>query len=104
MHGCWRGGHAWLLARGVCMLAGGHAWLPGGVHGCRGGVVARGHAWLLGGMRACQGGMHRIQRDMVNEWAVRILLECILVQGAFTRNKIQPVTDIRTRYCLALCE
>ena len=25
------------------------------------------------------GGMHRIRRDMVNEQAVRILLECILV-------------------------
>ena len=35
-------------------------------------VVAGGHAWL-------QGGMHRIRRDTVNERAVRILLECILV-------------------------
>ena len=32
-------------------------------------------------MRGClgRGGMHRIRRDTVNEWAVRILLECILV-------------------------
>ena len=25
------------------------------------------------------GGVHRIRRDTVNEWAVRLLLECILV-------------------------
>ena len=36
-------------------------------------MVARGHAWLLGG------GVRRIRRDTVNERAVRILLECILV-------------------------
>ena len=41
----------------------------GGVRGCRGG----GRAWL--------GGAHRIRRDTVNERAVRILLECILVLG-----------------------
>ena len=44
---------------GACMVAGG-AWLP------------EGHAWLWG-------GVHRIRRDTVNERAVRILLECILV-------------------------
>ena len=36
----------------------------------------QGHAWLLG-------GMHRARRDTVNEWAVRILLECILVLDFF---------------------
>ena len=58
--------------------------------------VARGHAWLgdvwqVGGMHGGGGGMHggacvahtpgprQIPRDTVNEWAVRILLECILV-------------------------
>ena len=32
------------------MVAGGHAWLLGGMHGCREGVcmVAGGHAWLQG--------------------------------------------------------
>ena len=50
------GGHAWLL------VGGGHAWLlPGGVCGCSGG-----RAWFLGG-------------GAVNERALRILLECILV-------------------------
>ena len=53
----------------------GHAW-QGGVHGrgacvagacmARGACVVGGHAW-------------QILRDTVNEWAVLILLECILV-------------------------
>ena len=46
--------------RGACVVVGGCAWLQGG------------HAWLLGGMR-------RTRQDTVNERAVRILLECILV-------------------------
>ena len=67
------------------VAAGGHAWLPGA--GC---MVARGHAWLLGGgMHGCAGGcvvagdMHRIRRDTVNERAVCILLECILVRSYY---------------------
>ena len=89
VHGCW--GHAWLpggmhgcggvcvVGRGhvwlwgACMVAGGHAWLLGAC------MVMGGHAWLLGGVCGGWGGVHRIQRDTVNEWAVRILLECILV-------------------------
>ena len=79
MHGCSRGrawlpwgacmvalgGCAWLL-RGACMVApGGHAWLLQG-----------GHAWLL------PGGAWDTMRygDTVKERAVRILLECILVE------------------------
>ena len=91
MRGC-SGGRAWLLW-GACMVAlGGHAWLlPGGWH-----------VWLLwagmcgcsrGGIRGCLGG-HAWDTtrygDTVNERAVRILLECILVViktvGWFTRN------------------
>ena len=59
----------------------------GGVHGCSGGVhgfwwgacvvFLGGHAWFF------PGGMHRIRRDAVNERAVRILLECILVMIRF---------------------
>ena len=64
------GGCAWLS--GACM-AGGHVWL-GGVHGCGG------HAWL-------PGGVHMIQQDTVNERAVRILLECILVILAFSLQR-----------------
>ena len=42
-----------MVAGGACMVVGGHAWLRGGVR--------------------------RIRQDTVNERAVRILLECILV-------------------------
>ena len=71
-----------MLARGACMVAG------EGVHGCRGVCGCGGHAWLLG---ACvvAGGMHRIRRDMVNEQAVRILLECILVCENVLNEEIQ---------------
>ena len=79
MHGCSRGeacmvalgGHAWLLWGGMCGCSGGACMVaPGGMHGCS------------GGMHGCLGGhvwdMTRYG-DMDNEWAVHILLECILV-------------------------
>ena len=89
-----------MLAGGACMVtgwasmvAGGHAWLRGGMRGCQGGMLGcwgacmvGGHAWLLGGCAWLQGGMHRIQRDTVNERAVRILLECILVLKVSKRH------------------
>ena len=86
----WQGrGHAW---QGVCMAGGvhgrGHVW-QGGMHG-------RGHVWqgvcVVGGMcsgRACVVGEHvwqgmhtplQILRYTINERAVSILLECILVE------------------------
>ena len=94
MCGC--GGHAWLLGGvhgcwGACMVARGAAWLQEGggmrgcqgVHGCRGGRhvwLQGGHVWgHAGGVCGCRGTVHRIRRDTVNERAVRILLECILV-------------------------
>ena len=52
----------------------------GGVHGCWGGV----HGCWGGCVVAGEGGVHRIRRDTVNERAVRILLECILVNGMST--------------------
>ena len=74
MHGR---GHVW---QGPC-VAGGHAW-QGGMHG-------RGHTWqgvcMTGGCEwqgVCMaGGMHGRGHawHTVNEWVVRILLECILV-------------------------
>ena len=90
------GGHAWVLWGGVCgcswgacMVALGGACMVAprwGMHGCSGGacVVA------LGGMRGCSGGACVVAPgghawdttrygDTVNERAVRILLECILV-------------------------
>ena len=70
---------ACVVARGVCVVAlGGHAWfLPGACMVFLGGacmVLSRGCAWFFRGR-----GVHRIRRDTVNERAVRILLECILV-------------------------
>ena len=53
-----------MVARGACVVVGGVVaggmW---GVHGCTGYVVAGGHAWLLGGVHACQGvgGVHGCQ-------------------------------------------
>ena len=101
------GRHAWLL-QGACVVAlGGHGCSRGGMHGCSGGacVVALGwggvcgcsggvhgcsggHAWLLwGGMHGCSVGGHAWDTtrygDTVNERAVRILLECILVKNKF---------------------
>ena len=72
------GGHG---CSGGCVVA----W--GGVHGCSGGergCSGGGHAWLLGG-----GGAWDTTRygDTINERAVRILLECILVPRlVFTLN------------------
>ena len=113
------GGHAWLLGgvwlpRGACIVAEeGHAWLLGGMCGCQGCVVAGGHACLPGGMRGCQGAcmvaggghvwlrgacivggmcVHGIRRDTVNERAVRILLECILVTFSYSGKQ-----NIQTR-------
>ena len=113
MHGCSGGvGHAWLLW-GACMAAlGGMHGCSGGVCGCSGGacvvapggacVIARGHAWLLPGgcvvawgvcMVAPRGacmvvlGGHAWDStrygDKINERAVHILLECILVTFFF---------------------
>ena len=95
MRGC-PGGCVWLLRGDAWLLLGGAWLLQGGVHGCPLGGV-----WLLpGGMHGCSGGgacmvapggvcvvapggghawdMTRYG-DAVNERAVRILLECILV-------------------------
>ena len=53
----------------VCLSTGGCAWLPG----------ARGCAWWRGVCVTKGGGVRGIGRDTINERAVRILLECILV-------------------------
>ena len=88
---CPRGGGG-MHGRGACMVGGGgHVWW-GGMHdrGCAwqgvcmargvcmaGGMCGRGHAW--------QGGdVWQILRDTVNEQAVRIPLECILVDPVKT--------------------
>ena len=87
MHGYWGtcmvtgGMRVWLL--GACMVAegmhscGGHVWLPEGVCGCQGACM------VVGGMHGCRGGIRRARLYTVNERAVRILLECILVTSYF---------------------
>ena len=55
------GGHAWLPGgvcgcQGACVVAGGHAWLPGGMCGSGGCAWLQGCAWLWGGMHGCHGG------------------------------------------------
>ena len=80
MHGFSQGAYM-VFPRGVCMVfPGGHAWFFWGV--CV--VFPRGACIVsAGGRGACmvftRGGMRRIRQDTVNERAVRILLECILV-------------------------
>ena len=80
MHGgaCMVGGgeHAWwgaCMARGACMA--------GGMYG-KGACTAGGHVWqgacVAGG--SCMAGGHAWLLHMVNERAVCILLECILVK------------------------
>ena len=82
----WGEGHTWLLWGGHVLLLRGHGWLLGGMHGCSGACVVApgGHAWLLQGacMVALGGHAWDTMRygDMINEWAVCILLECILVK------------------------
>ena len=80
MHGR---GHAWqrgMHGRGACMVGGMCG--SGGVCVWWGACVAGGCAW-------------QILRDTVNERAVHILLECILVMGFFgPRRSIVSVTDL----------
>ena len=81
MRGCSGGGAC------VVVLGGGiHGCSRGGMRGCSGGacVVAP------GGVRGCSGGVRDTTRygDTINERAVRILLECILVQIKFCSNSI----------------
>ena len=96
------GGHVWLLQGGGGM----RGCSLGGMRGCSQGacmVASGGHAWLLrGGVHGCsQGGMHGCSRgghawdmmrygDTINERAVRILLECILVTHTFQSVIIHP--------------
>ena len=75
--GC--GGHAW---QGACMTGG----CVGGMHGRV--VCMGGGACLVGGMHGREGCMpQQTLRDTVNERAVRILLECILVAIEFPNQR-----------------
>ena len=85
------GGHVWLLLGGMHGYSGGCAWLLwGGMHGCSGGGMcgcSGGHAWFF-------------QLDTVNERAVRILLECILVQSILLFLDKYSVTNVLLRHIL----
>ena len=76
-------GHAWWLW-GACMVALGGVWLLPGVH-----------VWLLlGGICGCSlGGAWDTTRyrDTINERAIRILLECILVSHFFTLRSLHSL-------------
>ena len=100
------------------MVAGGHAWLAGGMRGCRGGhvwlqggghawlqgacVVTGGCAWLQGGMHGCGGGVCMVRggRDTVNERAVRILLECILVTCKSSNASFSTSKSVKSKWSL----
>ena len=79
-HGCSRGVHGCSRGGGMCGCSGG-----GGMHGCSG-----------RGMHGCSWGGWDMTRygDTVNEWAVCMLLECIL----FT-----PVILFTGGVCLSAC-
>ena len=89
VHGC---------SREACMVALGGVWLLlGGMHGGSGGacmVAPGGCTWLLlGGGHAWD--MMRYG-DTINEWAVRILLECILVYFNFRKRSFEMSLQFRT--------
>ena len=88
------GGHVWqgggvcvaggMHGRGTCMAGGmydGGACMAGG-HAWQGGECSRGVCMAWGQHGGWEGGGHAWH--MVNEWAVRILLECILVLKYFS--------------------
>ena len=81
--------------RGACM-AGGCAW-QGGMHG-RGACVA-GRACMAGGACMGEGHVWEILRDTVNERAVRILLECILVLFFFFWFQVGPIFTLLEFRC-----
>ena len=98
------GMRAWLLTGGCMVAPGGHAWLlrgacmvspRGGMRGCSGG----GHAWLLPGGGGCAWDMTRY-RDTVNERAVCILLEFILVNITFKTVKIYQAKNCLKDFAL----
>ena len=86
------GGHAWLLW-GACVVAlGGHGWSLWGAWvvapgGCAW-LFQGGHVWLLPRGHAWDTMRYG---DTANERAVRILLECILVTGAFLTRTVMRI-------------
>ena len=100
------GGRAWLLQGVACVVA------PEGMHGCSRGacmvapggacmVAPRGHVWLLPGgcawllLGGCAWDTMRYG-DTINERAVRILLECILVLSCKRNHRRQTILQRST--------
>ena len=133
MRGSWGGGmcsspRGMCGSWGVCMAVRGHAWQLGGMHGSQEGHAgqpgggacwaARGHVWQPGGACMAAGGhawlpwvVRGIWWDTVNEQAVHILLECILVLKCFTeftefsdKNICHYNKRTRTCHTTASCE
>ena len=111
---CPQGGHAWLLAGGVCAwllrggmhgCSGGHAWLlggacvvaPGGMHGCSRGacvVAPGGHAWLLwGACMVAPGGVHGCSEG--HAWLLRGA--CVVARGG-VRGFFDEIRSMSGRY------
>ena len=82
------GRRAWFFVGGMCgfFQGGVHGFFWGGVHG----FFQGGHVWFFPGGCAWffPGGMRRIRRDTVNERAVRILLECFLVDTLLSGTRM----------------
>ena len=94
MRGCSQRGAYMVAPRGLCVVA------LGVMHGCCGGCawLLWGDAWLLlGGRHGCSWGGHvwdmMRYRDMINEQAVPILLECILVALKFYLHFDHDIVD-----------
>ena len=78
---CGGGGGGSVRGRGACVV--------GGMHGGGWGVgMCGGEACMAGGCAWRGGRAWQILRDTVNERAVRILLECILVYTYCTRRQL----------------
>ena len=98
MHGGGVHGGGMCAWQGACMAGGMHVW-----QGCawRGNVHGRGHAWR-GGCVAGGCVPWQILWDTVNERAVRILLECILVVACQNTTFYETVVTHFEVFCHSL--
>ena len=94
------------MAKGACMAKGDMCG-EGGMHG-EGGMCGKGGMHDEGGACVVKGGVHGIRQVTINEWAVRILLECILEHETYLLSQIHwvPLTSnkiSREIYLLSGC-
>ena len=104
------GGHAWLPG-GMCgCQGGGQAWMPGGMHGCRGDVccvvaggcvVARGVCVVAGGYAWLPGGHVWLPGGMHRCWgACMVARECAWLLGGMRRIRRDTVNERAVRILL----